>query len=231
MAGADHPPELTERAPGEQARQRLLAELRRAATGLGVQELAARVGLHVNTVRFHLDRLLATGQVSRATEPREGPGRPRLTFTVSPGPQLYGPRRDYRLLAEMLTGLVAQLGAEAAPRATAVGREWGASLARRPSSGRPSGQAAARRELLRVLDEVGFAPALEPGTNGSRVLLRHCPFLEAAESHPAVVCSMHRGLMDGALTAIGAPLATDRLAPFADPRGCVASLVAAGPRG
>ena len=227
MAGADHPPGLTDAGPGEHARRRLLEELRRAPAGLGVQELADRVGLHVNTVRFHLDRLLAAGQVNRTAEPRDRPGRPRLTFTAAPGPQLHGGRRDYRLLAEMLTGLVAELGPDAVPRAAAVGRRWGASLARTSASGRPLGATASRRELLRVLDEVGFAPELTAASDGPRVLLRHCPFLEAAQAHPDVVCSMHRGLMDGTLAAVGAPIATDRLVPFAEPGGCVAHLVAA----
>lgn len=210
-------------APGEGdgTRLRILDALRRSPAGLGVQELAGRVGLHVNTVRFHLDRLVAGGQVTRSAEPRNGPGRPRLTFTAAPGPQLRGGQRDYRVLAELLTDVVAGLGPEAAPRARAAGRRWGEYLARPPAGGSPDA-AGARRELLRVLDEVGFAPEAD----GSRILLRHCPFLEAAEAHPEVVCSMHRGLMDGALAGIGAPLATGRLVPFAEPGGCVAHLVA-----
>ena len=228
MAGADRPPGVTAGRDGDRARSRILEALHRSPGGAGVQELADGLGLHVNTVRFHLDRLLAAGQVSRSAERRNRRGRPRLTFTASPGPQLHGGRRDYRLLAEMLTGLVAELGPEAAPRATDVGRRWGAGLTRRRSAGAPPGPAEARRELIRVLDEVGFAPEPEPAGDASRILLRHCPFLEAAEAHPDVVCSLHRGLMDGALAEIDAPIATDRLVPFAEAGGCVAHLVAAG---
>jgi hypothetical protein len=34
--------------------------------------------------------------------------------------------------------------------------------------------------------------------------------------------------MDGALAEMGAPLVTERLIPFAEPRGCVAQLVRNG---
>ena len=224
MASRDHPPGVTPAASGERARLQVLEAIRRSPEGVTVQELADRVGLHVNTIRFHLDRLLADGQVTRATQPRDRPGRPALAFTATPGPQLYGGQRDYRMLAEILTGVVADLGPDAAPRARAVGRRWGASLAQNIVSDRPIGEERAQAELVRVLDDVGFAPELTSGGDGRRVLLRHCPFLEAAEAHAEVVCSVHRGLMDGALAEMGAPLATERLIPFAEPAGCVAQL-------
>lgn len=234
MASRDHPPGVTPggspvgtpAAHGERARLRILESIRRSPEGITVQELADRVGLHVNTVRFHLDRLLTEGQVTRSTQPRDRPGRPALTFTAAPGPQLYGEQRDYRLLAELLTGVVADLGDDAVPRARAVGRRWGAWLAANVASDGPLGAERSKAELVRVLDDVGFAPELPADGDDRRVLLRHCPFLEAAQAHPQVVCSVHRGLMDGALAEMGAPLATERLIPFAEPAGCVAQLVA-----
>lgn len=224
MASRHHPPGVTPVPGSDRARLRILDSIRRSREGVTVQELADRVGLHVNTVRFHLDRLLAEGQVTRAAQPRERPGRPALAFTATPGPQLYGGQRDYRLLAEILTGVVADLGADAAPRAREVGRRWGAELAQKLPGRRPFREERAKAELVRVLDDVGFAPEL-PSDDDRRVLLRHCPFLEAAQAHPEVVCAVHRGLMDGALAEMGAPLATERLVPFAEPAGCVAQLV------
>jgi predicted ArsR family transcriptional regulator len=119
------------------------------------------------------------------------------------------------------------LEADAAPRARTVGQRWGAALARKDAGRRTLSENTAKAELVRVLDDVGFAPEVDPD-DGRRVLLRHCPFLEAAEAHAEVVCSVHRGLMDGALAEMGAPLVTERLIPFAEPRGCVAQLVRNG---
>ncbi|MGH3445378.1 MAG: helix-turn-helix domain-containing protein, partial [Nocardioidaceae bacterium] len=59
------------------SRLRILQALRQAPDGLGVQELAAQVGLHANTIRFHLEWLVSDGVVQRRVEERNGPGRPR----------------------------------------------------------------------------------------------------------------------------------------------------------
>ncbi len=55
--------------------------------GLSAAELAADLGLHVTTVRFHLDQLLAAELVTAGTEHREGAGRPRKVFRLPPGVQ------------------------------------------------------------------------------------------------------------------------------------------------
>ena len=56
------------------------------------------------------------------------------------------------------------------------------------------------------------------------IRLRHCPFLELAEGYDQVVCAIHLGLMQGALTGLGAPVTATRLEPFAEPGACLAHL-------
>jgi predicted ArsR family transcriptional regulator len=58
----------------------------------------------------------------------------------------------------------------------------------------------------------------------SVIRLRHCPFLELAEGYDQVVCAIHLGLMQGALTALGAAVTATRLEPFAEPGACLAHL-------
>jgi predicted ArsR family transcriptional regulator len=58
------------------------------------------------------------------------------------------------------------------------------------------------------------------------VLLHDCPFREVAQHHQEVVCSLHLGLMRGALDRMRAPLTVDRLEPFASPGVCVTHLAA-----
>jgi len=54
--------------------------------------------------------------------------------------------------------------------------------------------------------------------------LRHCPFLELAETSAQVVCPVHLGLMQGAMDAWGAPVDVDRLDAFVEPDLCLAHL-------
>lgn len=81
-------------------------------------------------------------------------------------------------------------------------------------------------QLVDMLDELGFQPEqLEPDDAGEKQLgLRHCPFLELAETSTDVVCPIHLGLMQGALEAWDAPVTVDRLDSFAQPDLCVAHL-------
>lgn len=205
------------------SRGRVLSALQEAGEPRSVAELAARVGLHANTARFHLDALVAAGLVSRTTEDRERPGRPRALYTARPGVARAG-RRSYRLLAEILTSFVA--GETPRPAATAVraGRAWGRYLADRPPPFRPFDAEVATGQLVATLDEIGFAPEAVTTAGQRRVLLHHCPFREAAEEHPEVVCSIHLGLMRGLLSGAEAPLEAERVDPFVEPGLCVAHL-------
>lgn len=80
--------------------------------------------------------------------------------------------------------------------------------------------------LAATLEEIGFAPeAVADGTR-YQLRLRQCPFREVAEVHRDVVCELHLGLMQGALEQMRAPVAADRLQPFAEPGLCIAYLAA-----
>jgi len=188
-----------------------------------VLDLARRSGLHPNTVRFHLNRLVGAGQVAKEVDQRSSAGRPRLVFTALSAPDVDGGRRSYQLLAEMLAGFLADGVPDPAARSADLGRAWGSYLATRPAPGRRSTRDQSLAELLRVLDDVGFAPHLDTA-DGERVLLRHCPFREVAVAHQDVVCSLHLGVMQGVLNTVRAPVETTHLQPFAEPSLCVALL-------
>lgn len=209
------------------SRLRILQLLQDATGELGVQDIAERVALHANTVRFHLDRLVTEGLVLRHVEERSEPGRPRLAFTAAPRTDSSRDQRSYRLLAQILASFVTGAVPDAPAQATEAGRRWGHYLTERPAPYRRTTEQEAVAELLRTLDEVGFRPELSPEGPHGRVLLRHCPFLEVAEEHRDVVCSVHLGLMQGALAEMRAPVTADRLEPFVAPSLCVAHLAAA----
>ncbi|HEX7353490.1 MAG TPA: helix-turn-helix domain-containing protein [Mycobacteriales bacterium] len=202
-------------------RQDVLECLRDAGDAVSVADVAAHTHMHVNTARFHLDGLVADGLAERRSEDRDVPGRPRILYS-STGPAV-GPR-SFRLLAEMLTGLVSGLD-DPRPAAVEAGRSWGRHLVERPApSERIDGDEATAR-LLRVLADVGFRPESGAEEDGDRdVLLHHCPFREVAERHTDVVCGLHLGLMQGALAELRAPVESPSLDPFVTPQLCVAHL-------
>jgi predicted ArsR family transcriptional regulator len=199
----------------------VLDTLRAADGALGVREVAQRVALHANTARFHLEALVEAGLAVREAEDRETPGRPRIGYrAVADSPA--GARR-YRLLAEMLTTLIAGTVLAPGNAAEEAGREWGAYLTEQPPPYRRLTAAESVAKLTGIMTELGFAP--EPAVGEQyRLDLRHCPFREVAERHKDVICSLHLGLMRGALATMRAPLSADRLEPFAEPGLCVARL-------
>ena len=202
-------------------------DLLRAADGpIGVREVAQRMGLHPNTARFHLEALVDAGLATRETEDRETPGRPRIGYrAVADGP---AGRRRYRLLAEMLTSLVAGTMPEPGKAAEATGREWGAYLTEQPPPYQRPSAAESIVKLTAIMADLGFAPQAEAGDHDGqyRLCLRQCPFREVARHHQDVICSLHLGLMRGALARMRAPVSADRLDPFVEPSLCVARLTA-----
>lgn len=204
----------------------VLAVLRRAGRPYSAAETATATGLHLNTARFHLDALVAAGLAERTAEPRDVPGRPRILYTA--GDQVPGPR-SYKLLAEMLTGLVASLK-DTGPVAVNAGKAWGRHLVERAAPSERVDAAEATERLSRLLEAIGFQPEVGPSKKKeTEIRLRHCPFREIAERHTDVVCAVHMGLMQGALEELHAPIQATSLEPLVTPDLCIARLRQATP--
>jgi predicted ArsR family transcriptional regulator len=214
--------------PLGRSRADVLDMLRAADGPLGVREVAQRMGLHPNTARFHLEALAEAGLAVRETEDRETPGRPRMGYrAAADGP---AGRRRYRLLAEMLTGLIAGTMPEPGRAAEEAGREWGAYLTEQPPPYRRPAAEEAVAELTAIMEGLGFSPRAEADEDGQyRLGLRHCPFREVAEHHQGVICALHLGLMRGALARMRAPVTVGRLEPFVEPSLCIARVTARSP--
>lgn len=212
------------RALAEPSRARILAAL--ADEGpLDARELASRSRLHVNTVRVHLNALAEAGLVESETTPSQGRGRPRLVYRATAEVDEEGGRR-YRLLAEILTALVARFGADATAQLEEIGEAWGHYLVDSPPPFAELSDDEAVGRLVGLLDDTGFQPELDPakGKGGRRIRMRPCPFLELAKRHEEVVCPIHLGLMRGALGELGAKTTATKLEPFVRPDLCVAHL-------
>jgi predicted ArsR family transcriptional regulator len=208
-------------------RREVLRLLRASSAPMSILALANELGVHPNTVRFHLDILVGEGQVEQVAPSHKGPGRPPLMF--QPVRQMdRGGTRHYRLLAEILS---AALAAERNSRAKALaaGRAWGLRMESPPGRGITAEESIER--LVDLLDELGFAPERRAAHGGQQIGLRHCPFLELAENRTGVVCPIHLGLMQGAMQTWAAPVSVDRLEAFVEPDLCVAHLKAGAAAG
>jgi len=214
----------THRALGGASRVRLLETLR-AEGPLELDQLVEHVGLHLNTVRLHLDVLRKAGMVSAQTLPSNRPGRPRLAFAATSFVPDEGYPGAYRLLAGILTASLRERE-DGPERATSAGRTVGRQLAEEL---RPRALSKTDRHTLVVslLDRLGFAPrpVAEPAPDGSQVIgLHQCPFRDLVEEGSAIICAAHRGLIEGAFEALGGRPDSVRLIPFASRGLCTVHL-------
>jgi predicted ArsR family transcriptional regulator len=213
---------IRQRALAHASRVAILEALRDAGRPLDAGGLAELVGLHVNTVRSHLALLLEAGLVQRHAEPRSEPGRPRQLYAAAAPEGSDGSDR-YRLMARMLASYIASHVADAAAAAEETGRQWGRHMTEAPAPFAQVSAEEAKVRLVELLNELGFAP--RSGAEPGEIELRHCPFREVAEEHPEVACSLHLGLMRGAMRQLDAPLRVDELIPFVSPDRCLARVV------
>ncbi|MBE6477391.1 MAG: ArsR family transcriptional regulator [Propionibacteriaceae bacterium] len=209
-AGAD-------REPGA-VRERVLSALVRAGGPLSIDDIAASMDVHPNTVRFHLNHLTDEGIVEATKATASGRGRPRMLYTATDKAFSAGPQND-RLLADVFMHHFASrhtgaLGA-AAERA---GREWAEqALDERPVV--PGGDDVAR--LVGLLDAWGFSPVLVEGSGDERTIeLCGCPFIHEVEQLPGVVCPVHRGIAAGVLARLGGTWRVAELTPHSSPGRC-----------
>ncbi|OBK23643.1 transcriptional regulator [Mycobacterium asiaticum] len=200
--------------------QRLrVLEYVRAHAPVRVTYAATALDLHPNTVREHLDAMVALGLVERAAATALGRGRPATLYRASAADPAVAVR-DYAGLATALAGHLARTSAHPERDARAAGIEWGRELIDE------GGQAGAEYEdprpsVLEALARLGFAPDEGSLTAGGGIALRRCPLLDAARRYPTIVCQVHLGIVEGMLERLGAPGAQGLdLIPFAEPGAC-----------
>jgi predicted ArsR family transcriptional regulator len=221
----DNPGHLDD-APSDPAaskpRRRLLKLLRRSDTPLDVYQLADTTGLHITTVRFHLDVLARAEQVTVQKTPRTTPGRPRTVYTIRTEE---APPDGYRPLASILAAHLGPTPRTRRRRAEKAGRDWATTLI--PTADGVATPNEAAHRIVDLFTEMNFDPELAdpaPDTGEREIRLRACPYRDVAREHPDVVCAIHLGLLQGALTQLGNPPTTVRLVPFVKPHLCLAYL-------
>lgn len=205
---------------GDNTRYAIYLELARSPRPRSTAEVADTLGLHPNTVRPHLERMREVGLLETHPDTRGAVGRPQKLYSLAAdAPSLGLEPPVYPMLARMLLDLASDAGVDTEPAAEA-GRQQGRRLAHRRPDHRPCVESA-----IAMLDELGFDPAVVVDESGTTVGFGHCPFAELAEASPDLVCSLHRGLLEGYVEEIGGARVTD-FHDLADRVPCQAALVA-----
>ncbi len=193
------------------ALRRVLATLETAGRSLAAVELASALGLHVTTVRSHLERLEDAGLVAHEVLPEGRRGRPGFRYRAT--------RSDPDLARDELIGVLAAALATVGAGGDAAllaGRGW----AERLAVGEPDAVAA----LTTAFQRLGF----EPEAAGDLIRLHGCPFRQAARAHPDVVCRVHLGLAERLAEQAGGGVRLE-LRPFVEPELCLVALAADRP--
>jgi predicted ArsR family transcriptional regulator len=220
-----------DRLPRNRQRERILQIVRERDAAADAVEIASQTGLHVSTVRFHLDALCDDELIVRTRVNLPGAGRPRTGYLA------VEERLDYRVLAEVLAMEMGRTADIRARRAQRAGQRWAARIAAskdggaEPAAPPPEDADALDHAALRITDvftRMGFAAELAAETASEtpareRVIRLHaCPVRDLARSHPEVGCQVHRGLLQG-LLADESPM-SEHLEPFVEPELCVVRL-------
>jgi predicted ArsR family transcriptional regulator len=224
----------------------VLEALERRSGPSTLAALIAATGLHENTVREHLDALLAQGRVRRHRTPPSGRGRPAWQYEPAATDSVSGGRAEYAGLAATLAAVIQRTSPSPRQDAVAAGTMWGHELAHaspavtaRLGNGMagPVRDAAARQLVVALLAELGFDPRPDeattipatttipanttiPAITTTTVNLTRCPLLHAARRYPDVVCGVHLGIVRGVLAELGADGTSATLAPFSSPGAC-----------
>ncbi len=198
--------------------------------GMTAHDLARRLDLHVTTVRFHLDQLIAA-EVLEAEFLRGRVGRPRKIYRLTPGsPGDVKVERAHAALTELLLESWQETSFEGTTsRAQEAGERWVQNHVT-PSSTPAATTAGAWLgkvgQALDLLAPWGYTREVRTLDEGRTVELNlvDCPFLALAHAHPEVVCGVHRGLLAEAMRATGEGNVEVGLQPFVAPGRCRATL-------
>ncbi len=192
------------KALGDNTRYAIYLELARAAVPLATAEIAETLALHANTVRPHLERMRDVGLLEVVTDARGTVGRPQHRYSLAAdAPSLGFEPPAFPVLARMLLRLAASADVPPAD-AVEAGREHGALDADRPDRAGTCQEA-----LTAELAALGFDPESVVDDVGITVAFTRCPFRELAEANPDLVCSLHRGLVEGFVDARGDGVVVD----------------------
>lgn len=167
-----------------------------------ITELADATGLHHNTAREHLHRLIDAGFVDSEPVPSVSKGRPKLRYRAARGSDNPA-KRARQESAERRTALLHRMLpiSEVAHVRTPKSRQLDA--------------------LDDHMDQCGFDAEFD--NDNTQMTMHDCPFSDLAKDHPQV-CKVHFALVQDALDVEDGPLQATELRPFSGPKTCTVNL-------
>ena len=170
-----------------------------------IAEITEATGLHPNTVREHLQRLIDGGYIVEKREHRTTRGRPRMLYSAATGrPDASSPvLRDKVSAAARRGDVMRRLMPDAA-------------------SDLPERATHQLDALVEHLEESGFEPRVD--SDALCVELTPCPHAAGRPEDRDVLCTVHLGLMQGVLTEAGGPLSAESVDEPAVPDECTVRL-------
>ncbi len=171
----------------EGTRGRILEEL--ASAPRTARDLSKTLGIQESAARGHLDRMQERGLVTPSFR-REGVGRPRKRYVLTPLGQDLFPKQYDRILDSVVSELLAR---EGEGYVSALFAEAGRRMAREVAEEIPKrGSLAERaRHLVAALNRLGFRCSAEVSPQGEvRITRTNCVFRHSALSHPYLLCEV-----------------------------------------
>ena len=204
-------------------RTHIIQLLRDTKAPLSVEQVAKMVGVHANTARFHLESLVDAGLASRETEVTNRRGRRHILYTGILPNQTHERAQGYRLLSQIVSGMIADRHPDAGDDMYEAGLRWGGHLANRPATDEVSDEAEIIRLVLDKADALWFAPEFQPSPR-RQLMFHNCPVIDAVNGEPGLVCHLHAGRINGELSELRSACRVVELEPMTKPHLCRAWL-------
>lgn len=171
-----------------------------------IADLCEATGLHPNTAREHLQKLIDGGYVITTAERRAMRGRPRTLYSAVTG----APGASSAVARERVTA--------AANRGDLMRR-----VMREPESELGTEATHQLDALIDDLEISGFEPRVDEAA--LEIELSPCPHSAARPEDRPVLCQVHLSLMQGILAEAGGPLSADCVLETERPEECTVRLV------
>src|SRR5690625_2204301 len=171
-----------------------------------VNEVAELFDIHPNVARLHLSKLNEINLINAYYKKTGKGGRPSRIYELSDHViELSFPRRDYKMLAQIMLESFVDLGDIRKEALYKTGKKYGAQIMYENKINTAS---LSPKEKIKILEETGTMLGMYPKfeydeENPSiNLTITNCPFKELAKTNTTIICNMHNNFLKGMLASI-----------------------------